>query len=78
MKVSARSLRAMLYSGLVPNGAMPTRVTAFRTGNVRHGRCARVEASRAADVVEILFFQHEDGSWRVFPPEPLRPVMELF
>jgi hypothetical protein len=76
MDESTNSLLSIVNSWLISNGAIPTRITPFRTGDARHGSAVRVEASRATDVVEILFFRHEDGMWRVFPQEPLRPVIK--
>ncbi|REG51026.1 hypothetical protein B0G80_7507 [Paraburkholderia sp. BL6669N2] len=76
MDASTNSLLAIVNNWLISNGAEPTRITPFWTGDARRGRAVRVEASRATGVIEILFFRHADGMWRVFPQEPLRPVMK--
>lgn len=36
-----------------------------------------VEISKPAGSFVIFFFRHDDGTWRVFPPEVERPTMDV-
>lgn len=69
MNTSAKSLRLLVEKWLTPTSATPVRVTRFgRTGSNRR-RYVCVEALRPEGPVALFFFQHDDGTWRVFPPE---------
>jgi hypothetical protein len=64
MSTMGGSLRA-----IVEKWFMAAPVSSIRTcrlpGKVR---CVRVQALRPDDPIELLFFRHDDGMWRVFPP----------
>jgi hypothetical protein len=69
MNTAAKSLRLLVEKWLTPISAAPIRVTRFgRTGSNRR-RYVRVEALRPEGPVALFFFRHDDGTWRVFPPE---------
>ncbi len=38
-------------------------------------RCICVEIPRASGLLSLMFFQHDDGSWWVFPPAAHRPSL---
>lgn len=64
-----RSLRVLVEKWLTPTPASPIRVIRFgRTGSNRN-RYVRIEAWRPEGPAALFFFQHDDGAWRVFPPE---------
>ena len=56
----------------------PVRVTRFNWSGIVHSRSVRVEARASSKVFSIVFFKHEDGAWRVFPPDGRRPAMRFY
>jgi hypothetical protein len=69
MTTAEKSLRSLVEKWLTPTSATPVRVTRFgRTASNRR-RYVRVEAMRPDGPVALFFFRHDDGTWRVFPPE---------
>ncbi|MFM0078774.1 hypothetical protein P0D72_07770 [Paraburkholderia sediminicola] len=69
MNTAEKSLRSLVERWLTPTSATPVRVTRFgRTGSSRR-RYVRVEVPRPEGSVALFFFRHDDGTWRVFPPE---------
>ena len=56
----------------------PVRVTRFKWSGIVHSRSVRVEARASSKVFSIVFFKHEDGAWRVFPPDGRRPAMRFY
>jgi hypothetical protein len=78
MDVAEKSLRSMIEKWFMPSSETSLRVSRFgrRQPNRRH--CVRVEALRPAGPLAILFFRHDDGAWRVFPPEARRPALSGF
>lgn len=72
-----RSLRVLVEKWLTPSMESPMRVSRFgRTGSNR-SRYVRVEAMRPEGPATLFFFQHDDGTWRVFPPETGRSTTRL-
>jgi hypothetical protein len=71
------SLRLLVEKWLGPTPAMPVRVTQFGRMPSNQRRYVRVEALRPAGTLAIYFFLHDDGTWRVFPPEVERPAMSV-
>lgn len=55
--------------------ATPVRVTRFKRTRISQSRFVRVETRSPSSPVSILFFKHEDGAWRVFPPDARRLTM---
>ena len=41
-------------------------------------RAVRIEVTRAAAEIAIVFFRHRDGSWCVYPPSAFSPATKLF
>jgi len=58
--------------------AAPVRVTRFKWSGIGHSRSVRVEARASSKAFSIVFFKHEDGAWRVFPPDGRRPAMRFY
>jgi len=58
--------------------AAPVRVTRFKWSGMGDSRSVRVEARSSSKAFSIVFFKHEDGAWRVFPPDRRRPAMRLY
>ncbi|MGF6367961.1 hypothetical protein B0G76_4943 [Paraburkholderia sp. BL23I1N1] len=70
-----RPLRSLVKKWLGPTPAMPARVTQFGRMPSNRGRYICVEALRPSGALTIYFFLHDDGTWRVFPPDIERPAM---
>jgi hypothetical protein len=64
-----KSLLLLIEKWIAPTTAMPLRATRFGRTQSNQPRCIRVETLRPSGPLEMLFFQHDDGTWRVFPPE---------
>ncbi|RKE36356.1 hypothetical protein B0G76_2527 [Paraburkholderia sp. BL23I1N1] len=77
MNKLARPLRVQIDKRLTPVPATPVRVTRLRAGP-GGTRCVRVDALRREGAVALLFFRHDDGAWRVFPPDVQRPAMRVY
>ena len=58
--------------------AAPVRVTRFKWSGMGDSRSVRVEARSSSKAFSIVFFKHEDGAWRVFPPDGRRPAMRFY
>jgi len=56
----------------------PVRITRFKWSGVGQSRSVRVEARFSSRALSIVFFKHEDGAWRVFPPDGRRPAMGFY
>jgi hypothetical protein len=72
------SLRLLIDKWLTPTIATRVQVTRFSRAYPNRNRCVRVEALRPAGSVAIFFFQHDDGTWRVFPQETRRPTLRAY
>lgn len=72
-----RSLRFQVEKWLGSASSSQTRVTRFSRSRQNPWRCVRVEALRTSGTLSIVFFRHDDGSWRVFPPQGHRPTMNV-
>ena len=73
-----KSLRFLVEKWLTPNLATPVRVIRFSRTLHNRRRYVCVEALRPKGSVAIFFFRHDDGTWRVFPPETVRPAMSTY
>ncbi|RDK01472.1 hypothetical protein DLM46_16750 [Paraburkholderia lacunae] len=69
MTTAEKSLRLLVEKWLTPTSATPVRVTRFGRTASNGRRYVCVEALRPEGPVALFFFRHDDGSWRVFPPE---------
>ena len=73
-----KSLRFLVEKWLTQNLAAPVRVTRF--GRMIHSRrrYVCVEAQRPKGSIALYFFRHDDGAWRVFPPEAVRLTIHAY
>ena len=62
-------LRNQVEKWLAAGAAIPVRVTAFSRTQRGRRRYVRVEASSPQGEHALFFFRHDDGHWRVFPPD---------
>nr|WP_082855217.1 hypothetical protein [Paraburkholderia phytofirmans] len=69
------SLRLMVEKWLSPSSTMPARVARFGRMSSNRLRYVCVEALRPTGPLALYFFLHDDGKWRVFPPDVARPAM---
>ena len=72
------SLRLQIEKWLTPTMATKVQVTRFSRTCPNRRRYVRVEALRPEGSVAIFFFQHDDGTWRVFPQETKRPTLHAY
>ncbi|MBK5052765.1 hypothetical protein [Paraburkholderia domus] len=77
MRTEQTSLRGLVDRWLGLGSQMRVRVTRFGYCRTNRWRYACVESARPSGDLSIIFFRHEDGSWRVFPPEKKRPAMNV-
>ncbi|SEB93509.1 hypothetical protein SAMN02787142_0589 [Burkholderia sp. WP9] len=73
-----KSLRVLIEKWLTPGLAAPIRVTRFGRTSANRRRCVRVEALRPEGPAALFFFRHDDGAWRVFPPEAERLTIRAY
>ncbi|TDN59173.1 hypothetical protein [Paraburkholderia sp. BL10I2N1] len=78
MNTDQKSLRWLIDKWLAPTPAMPVRLIRYGLAGSRQRRCVRVESLRPTGLLAIFFFQHDDGSWCVFPPATRGPVMHTY
>jgi hypothetical protein len=76
MDFGERSLRWLIDKWLAPTPAHPVRLVRYSRSSSNQTRCVLVQSSTPDNSLAIFFFRHDDGTWRVFPPEPPRPVMQ--
>ncbi|WP_075644092.1 hypothetical protein [Caballeronia udeis] len=71
------SLRLLVEKWFGPGTSAHLPMIRFTRARLHGTRCVRVDALRTKDSIEIFFFQHQDGEWRVFPPETKRLEMSI-
>lgn len=71
------SLRLLIGKWFVATPAIPVRIKRLARPRFGRRRYVAVEVSREAGGAAIWFFRHQDGSWKVFPPEAERPAIRL-
>ncbi|AUT74545.1 hypothetical protein SAMN05446935_4852 [Burkholderia sp. YR290] len=71
------SLRSVVEKWFGAGSNARARVTRSRHIRCKQWRCVRVEATRSAGTLELIFFRHADGSWCVFPPDTRRLTMDV-
>jgi len=64
-----KSLHLLVEKWLTPHRSTPIRVTRFGAARSNGRRYVLVEVLRPEGAVALFFFRHDDGAWRVFPPE---------
>jgi hypothetical protein len=72
------SLRLLVEKWLMPCSSTPVRVIRFGRTSPCGRRFVRVEVVRLGGSVALYFFQHDDGTWRVVPPETRRPAIRAY
>jgi hypothetical protein len=76
MACAEKTLRSMIDHWLPIALTAQVRITRYRT-RCRKKECyVRVETASSTGAIEIYFFRHPDGSWRVYPPNRGRPTMD--
>lgn len=78
MRNREKSLRSLIERWLAPTCERPVRVLRCGSASAMERRFVRVESSNASGTVAIVFFQHVDGSWCVYPPAPVQPSMGAY
>jgi hypothetical protein len=71
------SLRTQVEKWLAPGLSTPVHVTEFSRTVSGKGRYVCVETSSSFGSHALLFFRHDDGSWRVFPPATNGPKLTV-
>ncbi len=78
MASAATSLRLMVKRLLASEFAAKVRITRFRSMRAARARDAYAETFNVAGQVAMLFFRHQDGTWRPYPPSRERPGMRAW
>lgn len=71
MKLSDRSLRGIVYDWLGRDETI--QITRVARNRDMPWRAVKVEVTRSSGSFAVVFFRHNDGSWRVYPPAVRRP-----
>lgn len=74
MASAATSLRLLVKRLLASEFIAKVRVTWSRIRRSARARDAYAETFNVAGQVAMLFFRHQDGTWRPYPPSPERPT----
>lgn len=74
---SDHSLRSQVDKWLAPELSTPVHITEFSRTRVGGIRYVCVETSFPRGPRAMLFFRHDDGRWRVYPPAARRPYVAL-
>jgi hypothetical protein len=69
MTSAEKSLRSLVEKWLTPTSTTPVRVARFGRTASKGRRYVHIEVLRPEGPVALFFFRHDDGTWRVFPPE---------
>lgn len=71
------SLRQSIDKCFSPSQRGRIRVTRFRHGETGGQSGVIVRLPGATEAIEVLFFRHDDGAWRLFPAATRRPTMSV-
>ena len=77
METKNTALRILAQKWLGTSPEMPVRVISFGRIPWNRRRYVCVRASRSAGALTFYFFLHDDGQWRMFPPDVERPMMSV-
>ena len=69
------SLQQNVDKWFSPSQRDQIRVTRFRQSTTGGQSGVIVRLLGATDTIELLFFRHGDGTWRLFPASVTRPMM---
>ena len=72
------SLRLMAKRLLASEFAAKVGFTGFRRKRAARARNAYAGTFNVAGQVAMLFFRHQDGTWRPYPPSVERPAMRTW
>lgn len=75
MASGGKSLRLMVEHWLTADSSTGVRVTKFKNRRSHHECYVRVEIFKEAGPIEMFFFRHRDGTWRIYPPSRERPAL---
>ena len=75
MASSGKSLRLMVEHWLIADSSRRVRVTQFRNNRSARECYVCVEAFGEACPVAMFFFRHQDGTWRIYPPNRELPAL---
>jgi hypothetical protein len=78
MNTHEKCLRSLIEKWLSPTPAVAVRVIRASCTRSNCRRYVRVETLGPRGLFAMFFFQHEDGSWQVFPPELQRPAIGAY
>jgi hypothetical protein len=77
MASAYHSLRLIVERWLAPDPARGVRVIEFRNRRSPRECYVCVETFRRSGTVALFFFRHQDGAWRIFPPDRERPSIRV-
>jgi hypothetical protein len=84
MVASEQSLRVLVEKWLGAVSAGHVHVRSIHRIRAGRRRCVCIEVERASSAFSsafssftLFFFRHDDGAWHIYPPEALRPAMNL-
>lgn len=69
------SLQQSVDKWFSPSQRHHIRVTRFRQNRSDGQRGVIVRLLGVTDTIELLFFRHGDGTWRLFPADVTRPTI---
>jgi hypothetical protein len=75
MTCAKKTLRSMIDQWLPAEFVAQIHITRYRSRHPERECYVRVEAINRTGPVELYFFRHRDGSWRIYPPTQGRPAM---
>jgi hypothetical protein len=77
MASPCHSLRLIVERWLAPDPTRGVRVIEFRNRRSRRECYVCVETFRTSGSVALFFYRHQDGEWRVTPPDRERLSMRI-
>ena len=84
MVASEQSLRVLVEKWLGAVSAGHVHVRSIHRIRAGRRRCVCIEVERASSSLScafssftLFFFRHDDGTWHIYPPEAVRPAMNL-
>lgn len=78
MNATRTSLRMQIEKWFGFAAGKAVRITRIGSSNCGRVRCVIVESVQPNDSRAIVFFQHDTGSWHVYPPQAPRPSMSAY
>jgi len=75
--VGTSRLRMLMEKWLPREGRSRFRIERLRRGAPRTLRVVSVEITLQSGPATLIFFQHDNGVWHVFPPQTQSPCMSI-